>query len=301
MKHVGLMLSFIVTLATVHVGCNHHHHEASKGQASSVAKTPALDISEEERCAVVATILTAPLWGKEEGSSLDVAIERGGAGVPLVAATQITSLGRSPGPLFPETHACSDRLTVSPQGRSDAAFQISLARSADETLTFAVSGYGKSASGRLAKDPRGEWTIQPPQTEAREPRTLDAAPVESTLSAPVAPGIAEARFEVDTGGDIMGAPARQSGLVFVVRFGTRELRQTIASCDEVTRGSALGDLDNGVLDIADCGGLFRLVSRKGEVVVEQELEPGAPPRGIARLNLPGGIHRVVNSSKPRGR
>jgi hypothetical protein len=109
-----------------------------------------------------------------------------------------------------------------------------------------------------------------------EPRALDAAPVESALATPLDANRAEAEFAIDTGGDQMGGPAREAALRVVVRFDSRELRQTIASCREIGRGSALGDVGGSVLDLAVCGpDLYRLIAEPGSVRVEREDEHGA--------------------------
>lgn len=129
-------------------------------------------------------------------------------------------------------------------------------------------------------------------TVTAKPRPLDKAPVVRVLSSAVAPGQAEARFEIDTGGDIMGAAAREAGLAVVFRYDRRELRQVIASCPEAVRGNALGDVVAPVLDYAGCDGFFRLVRRGGEVVVELEGDEGGPAAVVTSIPIPSGIGEV---------
>lgn len=139
--------------------------------------------------------------------------------------------------------------------------------------------------------PAGWWA-------SKAPRELDPVPIESRLAVPLPAGTAEARFEANTGGDIMGAPAPQSGLWVVVRFADRELRQTIASCDEVTRGNALGDVGGAIIDIAGCDYLYRLVHAPGEIRVEREAENGGPPVITTRIELPPEVRTVVQDLDP---
>ena len=52
----------------------------------------------------------------------------------------------------------------------------------------------------------------------------------------MAPGKAEAFFMLDTGGDQMSSRGKEAGLVVVVRYGAKELRQNVASCREPALG-----------------------------------------------------------------
>ena len=91
----------------------------------------------------------------------------------------------------------------------------------------------------------------------------------------------------------MGASPRQAGLAVIVRYGRHEERQTVASCDDPARGSALGDTGRPVLDLAACDGLYRLVRRSRTVVVERE-SGDAGIEVVSTIRLPDGI-RVVQS------
>jgi hypothetical protein len=89
----------------------------------------------------------------------------------------------------------------------------------------------------------------------------------------------------------MATAARQPGLAVVVRYGRREQRQVIASCDEPAKGNALGDVGGSILDIAACDGLYRLIHRSGYVVVERE-RGDAGVAAVSTIRLPSEI-RIV--------
>jgi len=71
--------------------------------------------------------------------------------------------------------------------------------------------------------------------------------------APLAPGILEASFVLNTGGDQMSARPVDAGLVVRVAFGTRVFRQQFASCKDAGHGNALSD-GSSAIDWADCDG-----------------------------------------------
>jgi hypothetical protein len=85
-------------------------------------------------------------------------------------------------------------------------------------------------SGRITLGRSGEWDILVDGAEAsRQRRSLDAAPREAALVPPLAAGLVEAGFEIETGRDSMGAPAHEAGLIVVVRYADRELRHATNS------------------------------------------------------------------------
>lgn len=90
----------------------------------------------------------------------------------------------------------------------------------------------------------------------------------------------------------MAAGPKEAGLVVVVRYADRELRQTIASCPDPSRGSALGGTAADVLDVASCGDLFRLRSEPGAVRVEREDARGVRST-VSRIEV-GADRRAVH-------
>ncbi|MBI3562749.1 MAG: hypothetical protein HY080_13640 [Gammaproteobacteria bacterium] len=133
-----------------------------------------------------------------------------------------------------------------------------------------------------------------------EPKKLDIAPIESVLTESLPPGQALAYFEFDTGGDQMSLQRMEVGLVIVVRYGNKELRQTIASCKDFGAGNAVFEGTERELDKIICGTSFYwLISENNKVLVRRvqqnkdTLDEGAL---IAQFDLPPG---VVRAKKPK--
>jgi hypothetical protein len=120
-------------------------------------------------------------------------------------------------------------------------------------------------------------------TEAKR-RPLDQAPRETTLRTPLPDRQAVAFFAVDTGGDQLSTSRKEAGLEVVVRFRSRELRQTIASCADPSTGSALGGGTERELEVALCGGEYWLIAEPGRVVVERK--DSTPPAQVCGIALP---------------
>jgi len=125
-------------------------------------------------------------------------------------------------------------------------------------------------------------------------RPVDGTPRRSVLDTGLPPGIAEASFQLDTGGD-QGSATKQAGLEVVVRFARVELRQTVASCDEPALGSALGGGSNGLLEVALCGAEFWLTTGDGKVIAKRHAEQGSDLE-VANIQLPDGI---VQATRPK--
>jgi hypothetical protein len=268
--------------------------------------TQARALALTDRCDLLATVLTyrAPAAGGSGvvlPSLIDGESARGvlsSRGIPVAAATVRDGDDRS---LFATGESCGDRLALlstelaqAPEG-PPAFAHVALTPLEADAFQFELrivpirssAGSARRSSpvtGHVARRDDGEWVpSQAGRTAARAPRPLDAAPRETKLAMPLPPGRAEATFEIDTGGDIMGAPPRQAGLAVIVREGSKELRQTIASCDQASRGSALGG-GGRVLDVAICGRVYRLVARPGVVVVERGSADERPVT-VARFRL----------------
>lgn len=79
----------------------------------------------------------------------------------------------------------------------------------------------------------------------------------------------------------------ESGLVVIVRYTDREYRQTLASCAEAARGSALGAVTTKVLDTALCGALYRVVAGPAAISVEREATDGTRSI-VTRIAIPNG-------------
>ncbi|MBI4680999.1 MAG: hypothetical protein HY753_07300 [Nitrospirae bacterium] len=119
-------------------------------------------------------------------------------------------------------------------------------------------------------------------------RELD---VEIHLSSPMPAGKAYAYFDIYTGGDQMTSKRKEAGLVFVVRYGSSEFRQTIASCREPGHGSALGGGTERELEMAICDKEYQLISEPGAVfVVRTDEKPGGEQ--VARFELPVSVRAV---------
>jgi hypothetical protein len=120
----------------------------------------------------------------------------------------------------------------------------------------------------------------------------------------LAPGQALAWLELDTGADMLSSHSKETGLALVVRLGARELRQVFASCAEGAKGGALGELAPGVLDLAACGDLYRLMRRESalehgrtehRLVIEQQLPDGSWQASLT-FALPPDIRTVSTPS-----
>lgn len=119
-----------------------------------------------------------------------------------------------------------------------------------------------------------------------ERRTLNAAPVKVLLKTPLPPGRAEAFFTLDTGADQMTQSRKEAGLVVVVRSENNEYRQTIASCQNPSLGSALGGGTERELEVAICDGEYWLVSEPGVVsVLRMDKKPSGTQ--VFRITLSG--------------
>jgi len=131
------------------------------------------------------------------------------------------------------------------------------------------------------------------RASAKFPRPLDAEPVRTLLKTPLPPGRAEAFFAMNTGGDQMTLRPKEAGLMVVVRVGTDEYRQTIASCPDFGLGSALGGGTERELEVAMCDGEFWLMSEPGSVSVVRMNEK-LNGETIARFNLPDGVRAIAS-------
>ena len=152
-----------------------------------------------------------------------------------------------------------------------------------------------SASPPAAPPGSASPPAAPPGSASRiRTRPLDGTPRRSVLTTELPPGIAEASFQLDTGGD-QGSATRQVGLEVVVRFARVELRQTVASCDEPALGSALGGGSNGLLEVALCGAEFWLTTGDGKVVAKRHAEQGSDSE-VANIPLPSGI---LQATRPK--
>ncbi len=278
----------------------------------SRASSSAPGIPVTVRCALLATILTAPT-STLAGRSL-MELSGGGADDRLVAAATLTNPRGVEGAFFESSDACGQNLLLLSPGMVTAPgngpiVRVSIRNERDDDVSFRAtieppSGRPDQAptavAGRVTRDRRGEWRVVSPPSVPLQPRALDKSPVTRELPASVPPGVAEAGFEIDTGGDTMGAKTKESGLAVVVRFGTREQRQVIASCSEATRGNALGPTGNVVLDIGACGGLYRLLRKPGRLVVERQAIDGTT-KVMASLVLPTNtreIRRIDRRKEP---
>jgi hypothetical protein len=271
-----------------------------------------------DRCALVSTILTEPL-DLSDGrarSFLDLAPAAGAMseGGRLVVAVELSSGNAPAQAFFRAGEACGSRLALVSVGEvslpSPATTTVHVRLRAESTAAFTFAGRFEHPSGQPIPDgaaplrgqldhsASGEWIFS--SKSPRAPlmkRELDATPQTIVLHQPLPPGQVEAMFEVNTGGDIMGAPAREAGLVVVVRHDRIERRQTIASCAQVSRGSALGPVEDDVIDMAACGDLFRLVSTGGHVSAER-LHADGSREVVSTIDLPD---RHMRARRPRER
>ena len=123
-------------------------------------------------------------------------------------------------------------------------------------------------------------------------RPVDTAPETTRVTEPLPAGRVEAFFALHTGADQMTERGKEAGLVVVVRFADRELRQTIASCTDPALGSALGGGTARELEVAMCNGEFRLLSEPGVVrVTRTDKQPAGEV--VATFALPAAAMRAV--------
>ena len=128
-------------------------------------------------------------------------------------------------------------------------------------------------------------------------RQLDTVPETTRVSQPLPAGRAEALFALNTGADQMTTRGKEAGLVAIVRFGDRELRQTIATCPDPSLGSALGGGGERELEVALCNGEYHLISEAGAVTVLR-VDKKAAGEVVARFTLPAADMRAI---KPESR
>ncbi|MBI4698849.1 MAG: WG repeat-containing protein, partial [Nitrospirae bacterium] len=130
-----------------------------------------------------------------------------------------------------------------------------------------------------------------PNPPVREP---DAKPVEIHLSLPIPAGKAYAYFDIYTGGDQMAyKKIKTRPLILVVRFDDKELRQTIANCEDVSHGTAAGGGTKTELEVAECDAdRYWLITEKGKVLV-QKGEWDKRDNIVAEISLPHGITNAV--------
>jgi hypothetical protein len=271
-----------------------------------------------DRCALVATVLTEPqpaLGGLSAIERPEAIRAKQANGRWVVALSLLEPEGNAPSSL-PDSRDCGDRLVLAsekgPWPANVEPFVVGLAPEGDSAFRYVLVLGQRGSSpalseGRLERDDTGEWRAAGPSKKV--PRQLDVAPVESVLPEAIPAGQALAWLELDTGGDTLSVRSLQTGLVLVVQFGTRQLRQVFASCPEGSKGSALGNFEKDVLDRAACGDLFRL-SRKGsptengrsgpQLVVDKHLPNGSWQPTIS-LALPTEIRTVRNPSLERSR
>lgn len=134
----------------------------------------------------------------------------------------------------------------------------------------------------------------PADDTASVPRALDPAPIESPYSPSLPSGRAEAYFDLDTGADQMIGRPKQAALVVIVRYGSKQLRQRIASCQEPSLGSALGG-GQDPLEVAFCDGEYWLVAEPKSVLVLR-IDAAGSRREVTRIPLPPPIQRAVRPS-----
>lgn len=265
-----------------------------------------------DRCALVETILSlqGPADAPDPLSLVDRAILHAGAeNLFLRVVAVLTQTDAGPRRVFEAGESCSEQWAPLASDRQvDANAQKHLV--ARLALSPADSGYafhaqlevregeplkgarGEPISGRVIRNTRGNWQPAPGTLGAPTPRRIDTAPRSGRLQRALEHGRAETWFEFDTGGDQMGGP-NEIGLTAVVRYEDRELRQTVASCNDPSKGSALGDLDETQLDLALCDHPFLLISQPGAVLV-QRVEDDGTPSDVARFWLPTAVTRASN-------
>src|SRR5579862_855283 len=120
-------------------------------------------------------------------------------------------------------------------------------------------------------------------------RNIDPAPIEST-TAELAPGIFEAGFALDTGGDQMSSRPVDAGLVVRVAFGSRLFRQEFASCKGGGYGDELSD-GSSAIDWAECDGTtYSLRFADARIEVRDE----SSHRLVTAISLPPGLHLATH-------
>ena len=134
------------------------------------------------------------------------------------------------------------------------------------------------------------WMLACSQSDDHTParRQLDTIRLQQTLP----PDRAEAFFALNTGGDQLTTRSKEAGLVVVVRFGDREIRQTIATCSDPALGSALGGGGERELEVAMCNGEYRLISEPG-VVQALRVDAQGANEVVASVRLPAAGLRAV--------
>ena len=133
-----------------------------------------------------------------------------------------------------------------------------------------------------------------------EKRQLDERPVETTLTNPLPPDKAEASFLLDSAGDRLDFTRRETGLILVVRYGNKELRQAIASCREARFGRMRRQTAETTLEAVACDGRrYWLITEDGSVLV-QEGTATKRDRIVTRITLPPGIDRAVRLQFRKG-
>jgi hypothetical protein len=161
-----------------------------------------------------------------------------------------------------------------------------------------VPGAPPALNGTVVQDERGTWQLAVAAKPLRQKREIDPVPREAELAARgLGPSRAEAWLELDTGGDVMGSSPREAGLVVVVHYERRELRQMMASCAEPALGTELGELTGDTLQLATCGDLYRLVAEPGAVRVDREQANGATST-VNRIPLPNTKLRALRPPTP---
>jgi hypothetical protein len=116
-------------------------------------------------------------------------------------------------------------------------------------------------------------------------RDIDPAPVESTRTTPLASGILEASFVLNTGADQAASRPFDAGLVLWVAFGTRQFRQQFASCKDAGHGDALSD-GSSALDWAECDGrIYSLHVSDTRVEVHDDASHAV----VAAIPIPRGL------------
>ena len=100
---------------------------------------------------------------------------------------------------------------------------------------------------------------------------VNTKPVEIHLSSPLPSGKAYAYFDIYTGSDQMTyKQIKTRPLILVVQYDNKELRQTIASCEDVSHGTAAGGGTETELEVADCDSdRYWLITENGKVLVQK--------------------------------
>jgi hypothetical protein len=272
------------------------------------------------RCDLLATALTFPAGAPEARESL---LEAANARPEswrdqrLIAASTVRRRqGEDERSLFADGESCGDRLHLITPG-SDIGAVASLAKlelqhhqdgsGLDFHLALErldgqlVPGAPPALDGTVFQDERGAWQLAVAAKPLRSKRAIDPVPRESERAAAgLEPARVEAWLELETGGDVMGSSPREAGLVLVVHYERRELRQTLASCAEPALGTELGELTGDTLQLATCGDLYRLVAEPGVVRVDREQADGATVT-VTRIPLPNPKLRALRPATPHAR